>query len=206
MATNRKRQESTRKVVSCLLRTPWSSVMTTTSKIMITVFVSEINPVSQKFYDHLMERVYPCRLSCTCGCVGSMIRYGSYHRHVKSDGTNLRLKVQRVLCCSCGRSHALLPSALVPYSQIPLKDQVSVIEAYESGEDPSSILETNPEMDDRTPFKLIRIYLALWRERLRSERIPLRPLAALPERCLSFFGKQFMQIKNTPNIFFSPPT
>lgn len=180
--------------------------MTSTSKIMITLFVSECNPVSQKFYDDLMERVEPSHLPCTCGRHGTFIRYGSYHRNVKAGGHILLLKIQRVLCSSCGRSHALLPSSLVPYSQIPLAHQVSVIEAYESGGNPAAVLQTNPEMDDRTPFKLIRIYLSCWRERLRSERIPLRPLAALASKCLSFFGKQFMQIKNTPNIFFSPPT
>lgn len=79
-------------------------------------------------------------------------------------------------------------------------------EAYEDGTEPSSILETNPELDERTPFKLIRRYLTFWRERLRSERILLRPLSALTQQCLSLFGKQFMQIKNTPNILFSPPT
>lgn len=81
-----------------------------------------------------------------------------------------------------------------------------MVEAYEDGTEPSAVLENNPELDSRTPFKLIRIYLSFWRERLRAERIPLRPLALLPGKCLSLFGKQFMQIKSTPNIFFSPPT
>lgn len=53
----------------------------------------------------------------TCGCSGACIRYGSYRRHVKTDGRKLTLQIQRVLCQNCGRSHALLPSALVPYSQ-----------------------------------------------------------------------------------------
>lgn len=180
--------------------------MKTTSKTMITVSVCESNPFSQKSYDDLMEHVEPCLLPCTCGCSGSFIRYGSYRRHVKADGIKFPLQIQRVLCRNCGRSHALLPSALVPYSQIPLKDQAAVAEAYEDGTEPSAVLGNNPELDSRTPFKLIRIYLSFWRERLRAERIPLRPLASLPGKCLSLFGKQFMQIKSTPNIFFSPPT
>lgn len=181
-------------------------MMDNTGKIMITLFLKENNPLSQKSYDDLMEHVETHLLPCTCGCSGSLIRYGSYSRHVKTQGGRIRLKVRRVLCCSCGRSHALLPSALVPYSQIPLEDQVAVAEACEDGTDPSAVLETNPELDERTPFKLVRIYLTFWRERLRAEHILLRPLAALTQKCLSLFGKQFMQIKNTPNIFFSPPT
>ena len=173
---------------------------------MITIFISKSNPVFQKSYDDAINQVDTACLTCPCGCSGSLVRHGSYHRYVKTGGAKLLLKVQRVLCRICGHSHALLPSALVPYSQIPLADQVAVAEAYEEGGKVSDILRSNPEMDERTPFKLIRIYLTFFRERLRAERIPLRPLTELTEKCLSLFGKQFMQIKNTPNIFFSPPT
>lgn len=173
---------------------------------MITIFVSKSNPVFQKSYDDAMNQVDTACLTCPCGCSGSLVRHGSYRRCVKAGGGKSLLKVQRVLCRICGCTHALLPSALVPYSQIPLADQVAVAEAYEEGGNVSDILRSNPELDERTPFKLIRIYLAFFRERLRAERIRLRPLAELTEKCLSLFGKQFMQIKNTPNIFFSPPT
>lgn len=180
--------------------------MNTTVKIMITILSDKCNPISQKSYDNLMEPIDPAQLPCSCGRSGSLIRHGSYRRRVKTGGSVCHLKIRRVRCCSCGRSHALLPSALVPYSQIPLEDQAAVVGAYENGSSPSAVLENNPEMDERTPFKLIRTYLTFWRERLRAERIPLRPLAALTESCLALFGKQFMQIKNTPNIFFPPPT
>lgn len=173
---------------------------------MITVFVSENNPISQKSYDDAIKQLDPFCLPCTCGCSGSLIRYGFYRRHVKADGTKFPLIIQRVLCQSCSRSHALIPSGLVPYSQIPLEDQVSLIEAFEKGGSPGAVLDENPEIDDRTPFRLIRMYLIYWRERLLSERIILRPLARLTRQCLSLFGKQFMQIKNTPNIFYPPPT
>lgn len=180
--------------------------MNAASKTMITVFVSENNPISQKSYVDAVNQIDLFCLPCTCGCHGSLIRYGSYRRHVKAGGTKFPLIIQRVLCHSCGRSHALIPSGLVPYSQIPLEDQVSLIEAFEEGSGPEAVLDANPEIDDRTPPRLIRVYLACWRERLLSERIILRPLIRLTRQCLSLFGKQFMQIKNTPNIFYPPPT
>ena len=80
--------------------------MTTTGKIMITLSVSEINPVSQKFYDHLMERVYLCRLPCTCGCAGSMIRYGSY-RNFYSSVLNETM-CSALLCGAVGTAVTLL--------------------------------------------------------------------------------------------------
>lgn len=180
--------------------------MNATGKTMITVFVSENNPISQKSYDDAMDQLDPFRLPCTCGCSGSLIRYGSYRRHVKADGAKFPLIIRRVLCQNCGRSHALIPSSLVPYSQIPLEDQVSLIEAFEQGDAPNAVLDENPEMDERAPFRLIRMYLIYWRQRLLSGRIALRPLVRLTRQCLSLFRKQFMQIKNTPNLFFPPPT
>lgn len=180
--------------------------MNAASKTMITVFVRENNPISQKSYNDAMNQLDPFQLPCTCGCSGSLIRYGSYRRHVKADGAKFPLIIRRVLCQSCGRSHALIPSSLVPYSQIPLEDQVSLIEAFEGGTGPEAVLDANPEIDERTPPRLIRIYLTYWRERLLCERLILRPVVRLTRQCLSLFGKQFMQIKNTPNIFFSPPT
>ncbi len=203
----KERQKPPSKVCFLPFKTPWSSIrMMTTSKTMITVSVRESNPVSQKSYDDLLQRVELSCLPCTCGCSGACIRYGSYRRHVKTDGRKLTLQIQRVLCRNCGRSHALLPSALVPYSQIPLEDHVSLIEAFEEGGAPEVILVQNPEIDERTPFRLIRIYLIFWRERLLSGRISLRPVGCLAQQCLSLFGKQFMQIKNTPNLFFPAPT
>lgn len=144
---------------------------------MITVFVSENNPISQKSYDD--DQLDPFRLSCTCGCSGSLIRYGSYRHHVKADGAKLPLIIRRVLCQSRSRSHTLIPSSLIPYSQIPLEDQVSLIEAFEQGNAPDAVLDSNPEMDERTPFRLIRMYLIYWRERLLSERIALHPFVRL---------------------------
>lgn len=180
--------------------------MNAASKTMITVFLSENNPISPKSYDDAVNQIDPFCLPCTCGCQGSLIRYGSYCRHVKAGGIKFPLIIRRVLCQNCGRSHALIPSDLVPYSQIPLEDQVSLSEAFEEGSGPEAVLDANPENDDRTPHRLIRVYLACWRERLLSERIILRPLIRLTRQCLSLFGKQFMQIKNTPNIFYPPPT
>lgn len=111
---------------------------------MITVFVSENNPISQKSYDDSMDQLDPFRLPCTCGCSGSLIRYGSYRRHVKADGTKFPLIIRRVLCQSCDRSHALIPSSLVPYSQVPLEDQISLIEAFEQGDATDAVLDSIP--------------------------------------------------------------
>ncbi len=173
----------------------------TTSNLMITVSVCESNPISQKSYDDLMEQVAPCLLPCTCSCRGSLIRYGSYRRHIKTDGSKFPLRIQRVLCRSCGRSHALLTSAMVPYSQIPLEDQVSAAQAFEEGTDPSAILLANPELDDRAPFKLVRIYPDFCRK--NEQKMAVSPVFMLV--CglviLSFFHGDFSTFLYPPKSF-----
>ncbi|MFQ6823289.1 MAG: DUF6431 domain-containing protein [Agathobacter sp.] len=47
------------------------------------------------------------------------------------DG-KLCFRICRVRCESCRKTHALLLSSMVPYSQISLKDQISVIDAFEN--------------------------------------------------------------------------
>ena len=40
------------------------------------------------------------------------------------------LRVPRVKCTSCGRTHALLPEMLIPYSSYSLRFVLTVLEAY----------------------------------------------------------------------------
>lgn len=52
-----------------------------------------------------------------------LIRWGYYERNViffSSDGINIEntiLKIQRVMCKSCNKTHALLPLGIIPYKQ-----------------------------------------------------------------------------------------
>lgn len=54
-----------------------------------------------------------------CPCCGSdkLILYGSYERNVIIYNECSRIKIKRVKCKNCGRTHALIPYFLVPYFQ-----------------------------------------------------------------------------------------
>ncbi|WP_434084494.1 DUF6431 domain-containing protein [Lacrimispora xylanisolvens] len=65
--------------------------------------------------------------------------HGYYHRSIKSEESVIRLHICRVKCSYCGTTHALLLSSIVPYSQISLSDQVSIISCYEDSGDFSAI-------------------------------------------------------------------
>lgn len=60
-------------------------------------------------------------LECPCCNSTNIIRWGFYERNVyffhNNNVTSSILKIQRVKCKSCGKTHALLPFGIIPYKQ-----------------------------------------------------------------------------------------
>jgi len=61
---------------------------------------------------------YPTQYGCkNCGYLGKLHRHGYYYRNVITVFGIYKIKVLRVKCPSCKKTHALLPHFLVPYFQ-----------------------------------------------------------------------------------------
>lgn len=177
-----------------------------TDKDMITVITQECNEISQEFYDATMDSIQNSQLKCSCGHCGCLVGHGGYTRYVKTALGKIPLAVRRLQCSLCNTTHALLPSDIVPYSQVPLPDHAAIASSYEEGKDAMEVMDRNPELSPSQVFYILSLYIRLWRQRLLSERLPLSPVQTLTQPCLRLFGRQFMQIKNTRNILFAPPT
>ena len=171
-----------------------------TYKLMITVFIKIINHFSQKIYNDILDSLQFHQLKCPCGCSGMLIRHGSYNRTLKFQGESLQLSILRLKCKSCGHTHAILPSAVVPYSQIPLKDQQDILAASAQGESTEPVMNRNPLIDENNVKSLLRQYRKHWKERLSSIGVTLSQELVTP--CFSHFSRQFMQMKKTPNLLF----
>ena len=177
-----------------------------TNKDMITVITQECNEISQDLYDSSMDSIQNALLKCSCGHCGCLVGHGGYTRFVKTALGKIPLTIRRVQCSLCKVTHALLPSTIVPYSQIPLAHHAAIASSYEDGNNGMEVMDTNPELSPSQVFYILSLYIRFWRQRLLSERIPLSPAHALAKPCIRLFGRQFMQIKNTRNLLFSPPT
>lgn len=173
---------------------------------MITLSADISKTISQKIYDDIVSAVPFYQLACTCGFSGCLIGHGSYLRSIKTEGSKKTLRISRVKCKVCGGTHAILITHIVPYSQVTLHDHLTIIPDSTTPKEPSSIMEHNPAIDENNIGSIIRQYRRHWEQRLLSERIPLSPFSRLVGQCFSFFGRQFMQIKSTPNILFLRPT
>jgi len=116
----------------------------------------------------------------------------------------------RVKCHTCLGTHALLPSYVVPYSQILLDDQIDIIDSFESlgtDETITNIEPVNPQLDISHVRYLISQYIRHWQQRLLSQNITFDlPLKKFIPSCFEANRRQFMQIKRTPNALFLDST
>lgn len=173
-------------------------------KIMITIFIKDCNQISQKFYDQIVTSLPFHRIQCTCGKKGCLICYGHYSRNVKWMSVLVKLSIQRVMCTECHHTHALIPSFLVPYSQVSLQEHQEILISLESHQQPVKVMLQNLLIDESNIKYIVRQFRKHWKQRLLAIGAAL--LGDLTVPCLSAYSRQFMQIHRTRNILFCPPT
>jgi transposase-like protein len=157
-----------------------------------------------------------------CGAEGKLSPYGDYFRYLVSyDGEKIivsRISPLRFECASCGKTHALLPDILIPYSPYSLRFMLTVLVAY---------FERSTTVLDVCVYYGIAIStLYAWKQRLlehkdllfgmlESLKEPvhafLRSLLAsirLSEQLSDFFSRyafSFMQNRSTVTTHSKPP-
>lgn len=73
--------------------------------------------------------------SFSCPCCShkcSFTIHGYYTRNIIINGVKYKIRILRVKCNECGRTHAVLPSFIIPYIQTSLNDALTIIENFES--------------------------------------------------------------------------
>lgn len=175
-------------------------------KTMITLFVEENNPLTPNFYNNVIANLQFHKLRCSCGHAGCLSVHGYYYRYIRTSSDKLRFRICRVRCKVCGKTHALILSSFVPYSQISLKDHVDIIEAFESDSRTATLLHKKDSVDESNFRYVTRQYLKFWKQKLISEKIDLHPISCLILDCFKYFSRQFMQIRRTANLIFSCTT
>lgn len=173
---------------------------------MITLSVDYCNPISQKIYNDVITQLQFHRLTCSCGHSACLTSHGYYYRYIHSDTEKIRLRICRVKCSFCGRTHALLLSNIVPYSQISLPEHIDILLHHSHNESFTTFMNNSPSIDESNIRYLIKQYIIHWKQKLLSENIKLKSISLLVRQCFEKFSRQFMQIKSTPNILFGETT
>lgn len=173
-------------------------------KVMITVYGWNCNAFSQESYNQMLDSLELQMVTCSCGKSGCLIRYGFYHRMLRFLCVLLHLRIQRVFCKECRRTHAVLPSVIVPYSGIPIHDQQEIIAIHSQGQVPNEVMERNDLIDENNIKHILSQFRKHWKERIAS--LCLDVLEDLTVPCLSNYSMQFMQIHRIRNKLFCLPT
>lgn len=120
---------------------------------MIIYPVHNFNKISQKLYDSSVKKLNIDSFKCpSCGKHHTFVFYGSYKRSCyASDGRLILLRIQRLLCTGCGRTHALLPCSIVPFRRYLLAHHYAF---FHTG--CSALIALFPWMDEST----VRRYIA----------------------------------------------
>ena len=174
--------------------------------LMITISTDFCNPFSQDSYENLINSLQFHQLTCTCGHSACLTIHGYYDRNIKVDDHSILLHICRVKCIHCNTTHALLPSFIVPYSQVSFPDQVDIISCYENSGNYSDIMERTPSIDENCIHSIIRRYIHHWLQRILSFQLSVSTSLTFIQICFLHYRRQFMQVKKTPNILFLTPT
>ena len=180
---------------------------------MITIDISNLAPsaISQKSYDTLIASLNLSTIQCPCGHKDCLVHHGTYRRAVKTPSGQIQLCICRVKCNKCGHTHAILPSSVVPYSQIPIQDQFSIITCCENKSGYSQVLSANLSLDEENIRSVIRCYRKHWRQKILSYNLLFCNLVGIPlifliNQSFHLFGRQFMQVKSISNSLITIPT
>ncbi len=65
-----------------------------------------------------------------CRAAASLTRWGTYERWACTEGEDYRIRIQRIRCTVCGRTHSLLPDFLHPYRHYVIRLLQNVIHFY----------------------------------------------------------------------------
>ena len=170
---------------------------------MITIIADKINTLNQISYENFLNNIKYHQLSCSCGMSACLTKHGYYLRSVKTSDGIIILSILRVKCKHCGKTHAIFPHLIVPYSQILLREHISIITAYTNKTSFESIMIDIISIDESNIRYIIHRYLSHWKKVIAAFEFSIADdILSLSKLCLNRFKRQFMQIKCTTNILF----
>ena len=138
---------------------------------MITLFYENDNIFNQDTlgdtYDNIIDQVDFMSVGCPhCKHSGCLTKHARYKRTLRLPDSTITISILRVLCKECGHSHAVLLCEFVPYSQILLDDQISIIRS----DDENTYISDNPNLE-KSDYRYVRKQFSLcWKQRLISLR------------------------------------
>ncbi len=162
---------------------------------MITIYLKNFNKdINQAIYDDEVNKLNTNTIQCPKCHQHHMVKHAYYSRRVKTKKSAISLIVLRVKCKECNSTHAILPSAIIPYSSIQYKDQLRIIKNKNLKE----LMIDNIYIDESDISRVKRNYNKHFKQMLIANRIILNNELII--NCFKCFNRNFNQIKRGYNI------
>lgn len=116
-------------------------------------------------------------------------------------GETIILRILRVKCKECGRTHAILPEVVVPYSQIPADLQQYMLLYPLGSPELEELMQSNCDITESNILAVRSRYRRNWKERLLTMGMRVQTdIVDLIKGSFSVFHRQFMQIRGGINL------
>lgn len=150
-----------------------------------------VKDITAPVYKKMIESIDLMKIQCpACGHHGFTI-HGYYSRFVLNDESKDELLICRIKCPVCGKTHAILPSLLIPHNRIKLSDAVQIITAADQ-EELKRFLDEHYLISIEAVRRLKEAFRKVWKAMIASEGITIDD--QISRQCVSVFKKQFLQI------------
>lgn len=93
--------------------------------MLLTNFPNFIQRIIKNSEEDFYQVINGC---ANCNYAGNLHRHASYYRTVICKAITTQVKIQRVICPECRKTHALIPSDLIPYFQHTVETVVRLLE------------------------------------------------------------------------------
>lgn len=95
--------------------------------MIITNFHNKINIKNQNDYDSIVNQINFKIIHCSCNENHCLVIHGYYYRCITFFNKKIRIRVLRVRCTKCGKTHAVLIKPMIPFLSLSFNDLLPVL-------------------------------------------------------------------------------
>ncbi len=88
--------------------------------------------LNQKIYDKIVCSINFDSISCDNCSHHHWTRHSYYSRCIDYFFGKLKIIITRIICCHCGKTHAILIEGMIPFSSLNFSDIINVLSSHNS--------------------------------------------------------------------------
>lgn len=153
--------------------------------LKVDKFKGELN---QQLYDNYISLIDVHSLMCTCGSHDNVI-HGYYKRKVRTDKNNIEIRIVRVKCKCCGKTHAVLISLIIPYKSVCLNTSIRIIKK----DNIDSLMIDNVKIDEQLIYRIRKVFNERYKKWMSLSRLSFDDDLVL--KSFIDFKSNFLQVR-----------